>query len=76
MWPGAGSLGVAPDNGAIAKLPEAEQGVVRDMLGEITTAFAYRRTFYSGDRLRALIRDYVGWEIGDLAESTIACSSA
>ncbi|MFC0431078.1 DUF6744 family protein [Kutzneria buriramensis] len=57
--PGAGALGVAPDNGAIAKLPEAEQGVVRDMLGEITTAFQYRRTFYSGDRLRALVRDYV-----------------
>lgn len=56
---GAGALGVAPDNGAIGKLPEAEQGVVREMLGEIGTAFKYRCTFYSGDRLRAMIRDYV-----------------
>jgi hypothetical protein len=57
--PGAGALRVAPDNGAIAALPEAEQGVVRDLLGEITTAYQHRCTFYSGDRLRAVIREYV-----------------
>lgn len=50
---------VASDNGAIATLPEAEQGVVRGMLGEITTAYDHRRTFYGGDKLRAVIRDYV-----------------
>lgn len=57
--PGDGALHVAPDNSAIAALPEAEQGVVRDMLHEITTAYQHRRTFYSGDKLRAVIREYV-----------------
>lgn len=63
--PGAGALRVAPDNGAIAKLPEAEQGVVRAMLDEITTAYNHRRTFYSGDKLRTVIREYVE-ELGGL----------
>lgn len=57
--PGDGALHVAPDNGAIGRLPEVEQGVVRDMLHEITTAYEHRRTFYSGDKLRAVIREYV-----------------
>ena len=57
--PGAGALHVAPDNAAIATLPEAEQTVVRDMLHEIATAYHHRRTFYSGDKLRAVIREYV-----------------
>lgn len=57
--PGDGALHVAPDNGAIAALPEAEQGVVRAMLDEIKTAYDYRRTFYSGDKLRTVIREYV-----------------
>lgn len=56
---GAGALRVAPDNAAIAKLPPAEQDVVREMLQEIKVAFQYRCTFYSGDRLRSLVRDYV-----------------
>ncbi|MFI5614672.1 DUF6744 family protein [Amycolatopsis sp. NPDC051903] len=57
--PGDGALHVAPDNAAIAALPEAEQGVVRELLDEITAAYRHRRTFYSGDKLRAVIREYV-----------------
>lgn len=57
--PGDGELYVAPDNGAIGQLPEAEQGVVRDMLDEIKVAYDHRRTFYSGDKLRGVIREYV-----------------
>jgi len=57
--PGDGALRVAPDNAEIAKLPEAEQGVVRDMLDEIGSAYELRRTFYSGDALRKVIRAYV-----------------
>lgn len=56
---GAGTLRVEPDHAAIGKLPEAEQGVVREVLDELRETYDHRRVFFTADRLRTLIRSFV-----------------
>ncbi|MFD8316150.1 DUF6744 family protein [Kitasatospora purpeofusca] len=57
--PGAGTMTIKPDEKAIAKLPEAEQTNVRKMLAEIQSAYTTNCTYFTGDRLRSLVRAYV-----------------
>ncbi len=56
---GAGGLTVEPNNAAIAKLPEAEQTTVREMLAAIERRYQHRCTYLTSDRLRSIIRQYV-----------------
>ncbi|WP_219826068.1 HAMP domain-containing protein [Nonomuraea typhae] len=56
---GAGQLQVKPDHVAIGRLPEDEQRNVHAILQEIGERFQLQRTFLSGDRLRAVVRDYI-----------------
>jgi hypothetical protein len=56
---GAGTLQVEPDHQAIAKLPEAEQATVHEMIESLKTSYQRRCTYLTGDKLRALVRRYV-----------------
>jgi hypothetical protein len=57
--PGAGSLAIQPDPAAIEALPAAEQQHIEEVLGEVRESFERGRVYLSGDKLRAVIRDYV-----------------
>jgi len=57
--PGAGALRITPDHCAIAALPEAERDQVKGVLDDVRAAFDHGRLYLSGDRLRALVRDYI-----------------
>jgi hypothetical protein len=57
--PGAGSLVVQPDHATIGALPVAEQREVEEVLGEVRDSFERGRLYLSGDKLRAVIRDYL-----------------
>ncbi|MEV6956106.1 DUF6744 family protein [Streptomyces sp. NPDC051183] len=56
---GAGTLTIEENTAAIAKLPEAEQSTVRQMLTDIDNAFRLRCTYLTSDKLRSVIRRYV-----------------
>ncbi|WP_218839818.1 DUF6744 family protein [Streptomyces sp. WZ.A104] len=56
---GAGALTIEEDRSAIAKLPEAEQTTVRQMLTDINEAFRHRCTYLTSDKLRSVVRRYV-----------------
>jgi hypothetical protein len=56
---GAGELLVEPQTTAIDALPRAEQAVVRYMLGHIDTEYRHRCRYFSGDKLRGMIRTYI-----------------
>ncbi|MEU3907969.1 DUF6744 family protein [Streptomyces goshikiensis] len=56
---GAGTLTIAENSSAIAKLPEAEQTTVRQMLTDLDAAFRLRCTYLTSDKLRSVIRRYV-----------------
>ena len=57
--PGAGSVVIQPDRAAIEALPIAEQQQVDEVLGEVRDSFERGRLYLSGDKLRAVVRDYV-----------------
>ncbi|MGA5819818.1 DUF6744 family protein [Kitasatospora sp. NPDC094028] len=57
--PGAGTMTIRPDEKAISGLPEAEQATVREMLAEIQRSYITNCTYFTGDRLRSMIRAYV-----------------
>lgn len=56
---GAGTLDIRPNNTAIARLPEAEQETVREMLDAVGAAFRRRCTYLTSDKLRGVLRRYV-----------------
>ncbi|MFE7133716.1 DUF6744 family protein [Streptomyces sp. NPDC057638] len=56
---GAGTLTVEENRSAIARLPEAEQATVRQMLAEVADSFRHRCTYLTSDRLRSVVRQYV-----------------
>lgn len=56
---GAGALQIEPNHAAIAKLPEAEQTTVHEMLTAIEDSYRHRCTYLTSDKLRSLIRRYV-----------------
>ncbi|MFF9483046.1 DUF6744 family protein [Streptomyces sp. NPDC014733] len=56
---GAGTLDISPNNAAIARLPEAEQETVREMLDAVGDTFRRRCTFLTSDKLRSVLRRYV-----------------
>ncbi|MBV6700241.1 hypothetical protein KV557_24580 [Kitasatospora aureofaciens] len=56
---GAGTLHVEPDHQAIAKLPQAEQATVNQMIESLKTSYQRRCTYLTGDKLRSLVRRYV-----------------
>jgi hypothetical protein len=57
--PGAGALRIAPNRDAIAALPQAEQAKVQGALAEVRDSFERGRLYLSGDKLRAVVRDYI-----------------
>jgi len=56
---GAGTLQIGPNNAAIARLPEAEQETVREMLDSLNDAFHHRCKYLDSDKLRSVLRRYV-----------------
>ncbi|MFE4263441.1 DUF6744 family protein [Streptomyces sp. NPDC056883] len=56
---GAGTLTIEENRSAIAKLPEAEQTTVRQMLTDVNASFRHRCTYLTSDKLRSVVRRYV-----------------
>ncbi|MFD8385241.1 DUF6744 family protein [Streptomyces sp. NPDC059679] len=56
---GAGTLEIQPNNAAIARLPEAEQTTVRQMLTDLHDTYQRRCTYLTSDKLRSVVRRYV-----------------
>ncbi|WP_067819838.1 DUF6744 family protein [Actinomadura kijaniata] len=56
---GAGSLRVNPDYSALATLGLREAETVMHLLDEVRTTYQQRCHYYTGDRLRTLVHDYV-----------------
>lgn len=57
--PGAGSIRINPDYTAIGALADEEQAQVHKTLAEIKAAYEEHCRFYTSDRLRKILRDYI-----------------
>lgn len=57
--PGAGSIRINPDYTAIGALSDEEQAQVHKTLAEIKAAYEDHCRFYTSDRLRAIVRNYI-----------------
>ncbi len=57
---GAGALHLTPDHAAISALPPGEQERVRATLADLQAAFQRYCTYLGSDRLRGVLRTYIG----------------